>query len=111
MTRVRVRNPQELDREARMSAPATGTCRCSLRIAFIVGCGPARESFGWFADGAPEDRNPPRTACSSRTERCCIVKEREWLWACGAVGSALPWHGRGQGFESLQVHQTVLNQG
>src|SRR5271167_4033796 len=26
-------------------------------------------------------------------------------WACGAVGSALPWHGRGQGFESLQVHQ------
>ena len=25
-------------------------------------------------------------------------------WACGAVGSALPWHGRGQGFESLQVH-------
>jgi hypothetical protein len=28
------------------------------------------------------------------------------LWACGAVGSALPWHGRGQGFESLQVHQS-----
>src|ERR1700712_4930721 len=27
------------------------------------------------------------------------------VWACGAVGSALPWHGRGQGFESLQVHQ------
>ena len=27
-------------------------------------------------------------------------------WACGAVGSALPWHGRGRGFESLQVHQT-----
>ena len=25
--------------------------------------------------------------------------------ACGAVGSALPWHGRGRGFESLQVHQ------
>ncbi len=30
---------------------------------------------------------------------------RCYLWACGAVGSALPWHGRGQGFESLQVHQ------
>src|SRR5450755_472050 len=30
-------------------------------------------------------------------------------WACGAVGSALPWHGRGQGFESLQVHQNVSN--
>ena len=26
--------------------------------------------------------------------------------ACGAVGSALPWHGRGREFESHQVHQT-----
>jgi hypothetical protein len=26
-------------------------------------------------------------------------------WACGAVGSALPWHGRGREFESHQVHQ------
>ena len=25
--------------------------------------------------------------------------------ACGAVGSALPWHGRGREFESHQVHQ------
>ncbi len=25
---------------------------------------------------------------------------------CGAVGSALPWHGRGQGFESPQLHRT-----
>src|SRR5580698_509724 len=33
------------------------------------------------------------------------------VWACGAVGSALPWHGRGQGFESLQVHQfSLMNQ-
>ena len=30
-------------------------------------------------------------------------------WACGAVGSALPWHGRGQWFESLQVHQSPSN--
>src|ERR1044071_33460 len=29
------------------------------------------------------------------------VRER----ACGAVGSALPWHGRGREFESHQVHQ------
>ena len=31
-----------------------------------------------------------------------------WLFrrACGAVGSALPWHGRGREFESHQVHQT-----
>ena len=26
-------------------------------------------------------------------------------WACGAVGSALPWHGRGRRFEPVQVHQ------
>src|SRR3954451_7499175 len=25
-------------------------------------------------------------------------------WACGAVGSALPWHGRGRRFEPVQVH-------
>ena len=34
-----------------------------------------------------------------------ILKLSRQMWACGAVGSALPWHGRGQGFESLQVHQ------
>src|SRR5579862_7781493 len=27
--------------------------------------------------------------------------------ACGAVGSALPWHGRGREFESHQVHQNI----
>src|SRR5260370_40428176 len=26
------------------------------------------------------------------------------LWACGAVGSALPWHGRGRRFDPDQVH-------
>ena len=26
-------------------------------------------------------------------------------WACGAVGSALPWHGRGRRFDPDQVHQ------
>ena len=30
------------------------------------------------------------------------------VWACGAVGSALPWHGRGHRFDPDQVHQ--LNQ-
>src|SRR5262249_61284942 len=30
-------------------------------------------------------------------------------WACGAVGSALPWHGRGREFESHQVHQNISN--
>ena len=27
------------------------------------------------------------------------------MWACGAVGSALPWHGRGHRFDPDQVHQ------
>src|SRR5271165_2011312 len=26
-------------------------------------------------------------------------------WACGAAGSALPWHGRGRRFDPGQVHQ------
>jgi hypothetical protein len=26
-------------------------------------------------------------------------------WACGAAGSALPWHGRGRRFDPDQVHQ------
>ena len=26
-------------------------------------------------------------------------------WACGAAGSALPWHGRGHRFDPGQVHQ------
>ena len=28
-------------------------------------------------------------------------------WACGAAGSALPWHGRGHRFDPDQVHHTV----
>jgi hypothetical protein len=27
------------------------------------------------------------------------------VWACGAAGSALPWHGRGRRFDPDQVHQ------
>ncbi len=30
-------------------------------------------------------------------------------WACGAVGSALPWHGRGRRFEPDQVHHIFNN--
>jgi hypothetical protein len=29
------------------------------------------------------------------------------MWACGAAGSALPWHGRGHRFDPDQVHQNV----
>src|ERR1700757_4404064 len=28
-------------------------------------------------------------------------------WACGAAGSALPWHGRGRRFDPDQVHQIL----
>ena len=30
------------------------------------------------------------------------------MWACGAAGSALPWHGRGHRFDPDQVHQVTL---
>ncbi len=30
-------------------------------------------------------------------------------WACGAAGSALPWHGRGHRFDPDQVHQFKFN--
>src|SRR6185437_13315777 len=30
------------------------------------------------------------------------------LWACGAVGSALPWHGRGRRFDPDQVHHPLF---
>ena len=30
------------------------------------------------------------------------------MWACGAAGSALPWHGRGHRFDPDQVHQLIL---
>src|SRR5580698_3171122 len=29
------------------------------------------------------------------------------VWACGAAGSALPWHGRGHRFDPGQVHQSI----
>ena len=29
------------------------------------------------------------------------------MWACGAAGSALPWHGRGHRFDPDQVHQII----
>jgi hypothetical protein len=29
-------------------------------------------------------------------------------WACGAAGSALPWHGRGHRFDPDQVHHNFM---
>src|SRR5260370_5725931 len=37
----------------------------------------------------------------------CYIRQRRPMRACGAVGSALPWHGRGREFESHQVHQNI----
>src|SRR5437016_1720890 len=53
---------------------------------------------------------PERCEASSRRQpetqvHCCAYGILEKKWACGAVGSALPWHGRGREFESHQVHQ------
>ena len=33
------------------------------------------------------------------------IEESHPMWACGAAGSALPWHGRGHRFDPDQVHQ------
>src|SRR6516164_1746155 len=44
-------------------------------------------------------------AMEERAARCAINREVLRRRACGAVGSALPWHGRGREFESHQVHQ------
>src|SRR5208282_4005873 len=36
---------------------------------------------------------------------CLLRLFRHPSWACGAAGSALPWHGRGRRFDPDQVHQ------
>ena len=36
-----------------------------------------------------------------------MIEKSAATGACGAVGSALPWHGRGRGFESPQVHHLI----
>src|SRR4029077_8631499 len=37
-----------------------------------------------------------------------FTRLRRVLWACGAAGSALPWHGRGRRFDPDQVHQILF---
>ena len=48
-------------------------------------------------------------ACQTGPIRVRVEFGSSVVWACGAVGSALPWHGRGREFESHQVHQIVSN--
>ena len=46
---------------------------------------------------------------STFDESQALTDNRENLpsWACGAAGSALPWHGRGRRFDPDQVHQIL----
>ncbi len=36
--------------------------------------------------------------------RVIILYNFVYLWASSSLGRALPWHGRGKGFESPEVH-------
>jgi hypothetical protein len=61
------------------------------------------------SNGAMKNREPTPTRRARHIIPVYDARIEESIrWACGAVGSALPWHGRGQGFESLQVHQSPL---
>ena len=48
---------------------------------------------------APGLTNPARPVTIRELHPCS-------KWACGAAGSALPWHGRGHRFDPDQVHQS-----
>src|SRR5579875_1456210 len=47
---------------------------------------------------------PDRLTLREASQR---IEESFPEWACGAAGSALPWHGRGHRFDPDQVHQTT----
>src|SRR5438552_4527398 len=55
-------------------------------------------------------RRPPRSTLFPYTTlfRSVKISWGKFLlstkWACGAAGSALPWHGRGRRFDPDQVH-------
>ena len=46
-----------------------------------------------------------RSARMFRSSAKRTVRSAPKKWACGAAGSALPWHGRGRRFDPDQVHQ------
>ncbi len=49
----------------------------------------------------------PRVArrLTNQPQATTIEELSRQTWACGAAGSALPWHGRGRRFDPDQVHQ------
>src|SRR6202012_4301484 len=94
---VRVKKQAEQVRP-KIKTRATGTCRRGLGI--VSHC-----KMRWSdSELRPYFIHPPCLRFNPVRYDERVVP----LWACGAVGSALPWHGRGQGFESLQVHQFSL---
>ena len=59
---------------------------------------------GWRRTTPP---SRPRTPISNRpTASIRFPALPKGRWGCGAVGSALAWHARGQGFESPQLHKS-----
>ena len=61
---------------------------------------PARLSAERWLDSLTISRQSAKMIEVIRTTHSCPQK-----WACGAAGSALPWHGRGRRFDPDQVHQ------
>src|SRR4051812_27171739 len=51
---------------------------------------------------------PRLTRAAALGENELTSKSFLQVWACGAAGSALPWHGRGRRFDPDQVHQILL---
>jgi hypothetical protein len=61
----------------------------------------------------PQGADNRNAVSASLTNSLIIETIRELylpVWACGAVGSALPWHGRGHRFDPDQVHQSTHSQ-
>lgn len=42
------------------------------------------------------------------TENKIFIIFKKDLWAVSSIGRALPWHGRGSGFKSRTVHQSLF---
>src|ERR1700722_6923440 len=57
----------------------------------------------WLDTGTGQISSPQTLTNGVHSSRIERVLPKEW--ACGAAGSALPWHGRGHRFDPDQVHQ------
>src|ERR1700722_11413675 len=59
----------------------------------------------WLDTGTGQISSPQTLTNGVHSSRIERVLPKEW--ACGAAGSALPWHGRGHRFDPDQVHQII----